>query len=902
MITSTLPCFLMPSSSRQTKLLQQLNDFFALNKICGIIFFTLIFPTIVWGQGNCSCQQYAYLPDFGTNTVHKFRIDDVTGAFTEIGSPWLSINAPHGIAFVQNTGNILISDFATYNYDLYNCSGSKLADNVIVADGPYNGVTIGDVLYIIPRNSGCILHAYNLCDYSLIGEINLANCDFRNWGIDLGTDGYLYVTDNYRGGAGAGAGNIYKIDPNVNNFTLPGTTTVSPFITGLNVLFGVTVDNSGNIYVVEQQSNTNYATTIKKFSSTGTLLCSVTDAVNESSGTNQGFYNGWGIEWDEIHDVLYVSTFDDDCIASISTDCPMTYLEAAVNNAPGSDAKGLRLQKECCYTPTTDVINVCSSPGVPIALNDVIGCVLCSGVYTRTAGTGGSYDNCNLTFTPDVTTTNTTYTYTSSASTCGNVSITINISTTGITVTSTQTDVLCFGDSTGAIDISASGGAGSYTYDWADITNTNNIEDRTGLAAGTYTVTVSDNNGCENVYSATINEPLAILDATCTKTDATTNGGADGTASTSATGGTAPYTYLWSNGATTASITGLTAGTYTVTVTDLNGCTAICSVTVQEPGCNLSANATGTDVSCNAGTDGTAAATATGNLVPVTYLWSNGETTASITGLVTGTYTVTVTETPTCTAVASYTVTEPLAMDAACSKTNATTIGGADGTASVIATGGTAPYTYLWSNGETTASITGLTAGTYTVTVTDLNGCTAICSVTVQEPGCNLSASTTGNETNVSCNGGSNGAIGVTATGNLVPVTYLWSNGETTASITGLTAGTYTVTVTETPTCTAVASYTVTEPTLLDAACTKTDATTIGGNQGTASTSATGGTAPYTYLWSNGATTASITGLTAGTYSVTVTDANGCTAICSVTIQEPGCPPAKCLPIGFIKN
>jgi hypothetical protein len=136
---------------------------------------------------------------------------------------------------------------------------------------------------------------------------------------------------------------------------------------------------------------------------------------------------------------------------------------------------------------------------------------------------------------------------------------------------------------------------------------------------------------------------------------------------------------------------------------------------------------------------------------------------------------------------------------------------------------------------QTTASITGLTAGTYTVTVTDLNGCTANCSVTVQEPGCNLSATTTGNETNVSCNGGNNGAVGVTATGNLVPVTYLWSNNETTQSISNLTAGTYTVTVTETPTCTAVASYTVTEPTLvMDAACSKTDATTIGGSQGTA--------------------------------------------------------------------
>ncbi|MBL7785260.1 MAG: DUF11 domain-containing protein [Chitinophagales bacterium] len=151
--------------------------------------------------------------------------------------------------------------------------------------------------------------------------------------------------------------------------------------------------------------------------------------------------------------------------------------------------------------------------------------------------------------------------------------------------------------------------------------------------------------------------------------------------------------------------------------------------------CNLTATATGTPVSCNGGSDGTASVTASGNLSPVTYLWNNGETTSSINGLTAGTYTVTVTESATCTAVAIYDVTQPPLMDITCTKTDVTTNGGSDGTASVNATGGTSPYTYLWSSGETTSSISGKTSGSYTVTVTDDNGCTAMCAQTITEPG-----------------------------------------------------------------------------------------------------------------------------------------------------------------------
>ncbi|MBL0246278.1 MAG: SprB repeat-containing protein [Sphingobacteriales bacterium] len=445
------------------------------------------------------------------------------------------------------------------------------------------------------------------------------------------------------------------------------------------------------------------------------------------------------------------------------------------------------------------------------------------------------------------------------------------------------TPVSCHGGNNGTATATPTGNNGAVTYLWSNGATTQTIS---GLSAGTYTVTITDAVNCTAIASYTVTEP-PVMDVTCTSTDVTTNGGSDGTASVTASGGTPPYTYLWNTGATTSSISGLVAGTYSVTVTDAKGCTAECSTTVNEPGCNLSASADGTPVSCHGGNNGTATATPTGNSDPVSYLWSNGATTQTISGLSAGTYTVTITETPTCTATASYTVTEPPVMDVTCSSTDATTNGGSDGTASVTASGGTPPYTYLWNTGATTSSISGLVAGTYSVTVTDAKGCTAECSTTVNEPGCNLSASADG--TPVSCNDGSDGTATATPTGNNGAVTYLWSNGATTQSISGLSAGTYTVTITDAVNCTAIASYTVTEPPVMDVTCSSTDVTTNGGSDGTASVTASGGTPPYTYLWNTGATTSSISGLVAGTYSVTVTDAKGCTAECSTTVNEPGC-------------
>ena len=440
-------------------------------------------------------------------------------------------------------------------------------------------------------------------------------------------------------------------------------------------------------------------------------------------------------------------------------------------------------------------------------------------------------------------------------------------------------DVDCFGGSDGSIDLTVTGGTPGYTYNWS---NGFTGQDPSGLSAGTYTVTVTDANGCTMVTSATVMQPTDIV-LSVEVEDVLCNGGSDGSIDLTVSGGTPGYTYLWSNGFTGQDPSGLTAGTYTVTVTDAHGCTDVISGTVNEPPA-LQLSTSMSPVLCNGGSDGSIDLTVVGGTPGYTYMWSNGFTGQDPNGLTAGTYTVTVTDSHGCTAVTSETVTEPPALDLNVDVENVSCFGGSDGSINLTVNGGTPGYNYLWSNGATTQDISGLSIGTYTVTVTDANNCTAVISGTVTQPPL-LTASTTVN--NVSCNGGSDGSINLTVNGGTPGYTYNWSNGFTGQDPSGLTAGTYTVTVTDANGCTVVTSATVTEPPLLVVSVTVEDVSCFNGSDGSIDLTVSGGTPGYTYLWSNGFTGQDPSGLSAGTYTVTVTDANDCTAVISGTVNQP---------------
>jgi GH43 family beta-xylosidase len=471
----------------------------------------------------------------------------------------------------------------------------------------------------------------------------------------------------------------------------------------------------------------------------------------------------------------------------------------------------------------------------------------------------------------------------------GTVTASVTQPTTPVSGTTVVTNVACFGGNTGAINLTPTGGTGPYTFNWLPSGPT--TEDRTGLVAGTYTVVITDVNGCTGTVTASVTQPTAPVSGTTVVTNVSCFGGSNGAINLTPTGGTGPYTFNWlPSGPTTEDRTGLVAGTYTVVITDVNGCTGTVTASVTQPTSPVSGTTVVTNVSCFGGSNGAINLTPTGGTGPYTFNWlPSGPTTEDRTGLVAGTYTVVITDVNGCTGTVTASVTQPTSpVSGTTVVTNVSCFGGSNGAINLTPTGGTGPYTFNWlPSGPTTEDRTGLSAGTYSVQITDMNGCTATVTATVTQPTSPVSGTTV--VTNVSCFGGSNGAINLTPTGGTGPYTFNWlPSGPTTEDRTGLTAGTYSVQITDVNGCTATVTVTVTAPPALVITSTQTNISCNGGCNGSATVVVSGGTPGYSYSWSpSGGNSATATGLCVGTYTVIVTDANGCTATRTISITQP---------------
>lgn len=518
---------------------------------------------------------------------------------------------------------------------------------------------------------------------------------------------------------------------------------------------------------------------------------------------------------------------------------------------------------------TTACVSIIQNPQINVTIGTPPN-ICPGGSTTITAiGTGGqpAYDylwNSGET-TPFVLKPAGTYTVTISdvtGSACSaSSSITIS-EVTPIITSMSNTNISCFGESTGTAFVSASGGASGYNYSWAPSGGTD--ASATLLGFGTYTVTVTDTIGCTKTGNVTISQPSSALAITLSSTNNLCYGDSTGTATVSVIGGTAPYYYFWSeNSATTSSISGLIAFAYNVTVTDTLGCSEYTYVVVSEPTA-ISFVATAGQINCFGGT------------ASVGLAVSGGTGTHTITGddtlnLVAGTYNYIVTDSNGCTAVAQAIINpSPPALNIIANPTQISCFGGTGSVALVVSAGTGA----LVITGDAT---TNLTAGTYNYTVTDSIGCIDTTQVVINPAPANVSLLATA--TQISCFGGT-GSVGLVASGGTGIYTF---SGDSTSN---LASGTYHYTVSDANGCTSSDSATINNPPSLITLSDTIISPTCGLSNGSAIVNAIGGVLPYTYLWSNGATTSQVSNLLSQTYTVTVTDSNACQQQLSLTLAS----------------
>lgn len=453
----------------------------------------------------------------------------------------------------------------------------------------------------------------------------------------------------------------------------------------------------------------------------------------------------------------------------------------------------------------------------------------------------------------------------------------------------------CFGSA--VPDLTASGTGTMKWYSDAGLTNllfTGSSFATGNSATGNYTYYVTQTvNNCEGPYATATLTINTLPSGNATATNVTCNGGNNGSVNLTSSGGTSPYTYLWSPGnQTTEDISNISAGNYSVTLTDNSGCTFTTTTNVSEPAA-ISATITPASAVCNGGNTGSANLTVSGGTSPYTYQWSSGATIQDISNLSAGAYTVTVTDASGCTKTATTTVQEPSPISTVITPINPSCGGSANGVADLDVTGGTPSYTYLWSTGAVTQDITNLAAGSYSVTITDANNCTAIDNISLFPSG---SLVATVASANITCNGLCDGEATVSIAGGTSPYTISWNTTpvQSTATATGLCDGTYTVNVSDANNCQSTPSVTIVEPQAISFSENIVNSD-CGSDNGSATISASGGVSPYSFVWSNGQTDSAATGLAAGTYAYTMTDSGGCSQSGSVDIIVAAMIPEICL-------
>lgn len=449
----------------------------------------------------------------------------------------------------------------------------------------------------------------------------------------------------------------------------------------------------------------------------------------------------------------------------------------------------------------------------------------------------------------------------------------------------------------GTASANASGSMGGYSYQWfnsAFVSIGQNTSMATNLCPGTYHCIITSGIGCVDTATVNIVSPT-VINPNLTTTNPGCAGN-NGTASVNPTGGIGPYTIHWSPspgaGQGTNNATSMVAGNYSVSVTDISGCSVNQNFTLIAATSPSITSVNSSNISCNGLCDGTISLVISGGQTPYSYSWNNGASSSSLNSLCAGNYSVTVSDNGGCTTSASATITEPTAITVGVTGTDPT-CGNNNGTVQANPAGGTiaTAYSYIWFDNAfnvlpSSQSLSNLSPGDYTVVVSDDNGCSASGMITLIQPGAPTLSHVF---TDVSCNGGNNGTIDLTVNG-IAPFVIAWTGPSFSSAqedLSSLPAGTYSVIVSDAGGCSATSSVLISEPAALSATISPNQ-TVCPGTVINLDVIASGGTAPYVYAWDNGNTSAqnTITVISDSPSCVSVTDANNCPAlqICS-TVQ-----------------
>ena len=446
----------------------------------------------------------------------------------------------------------------------------------------------------------------------------------------------------------------------------------------------------------------------------------------------------------------------------------------------------------------------------------------------------------------------------------------------------------CFGFTDGSINTLTFGSVPAYNYLWNNGDTTQNLQN---IGAGQYSVIINDSNNCMLYDSIVLTEPSALL-----VVDSSTNVSCFGSTNASVTfnlsGGTPAYiisafgqTFPIPNptSVTIPTIVPIPAGVYPYSITDFQGCVLQDTITITQPN-PLTNSPTIGYVSCSGFNNGSINLNPLGGTGPYTFLWSTGDTTQFLVNIPSGQYFVSILDSNNCLAIDTILMLQPNQLDDSSSTIMPTCNGYSDGSINVIAYGGTMPYNYFWSTGDTSQNLQNVSAGQYIVSVIDSNSCILYDTITLLEPN---AISAIDSIENVSCNGQSDGSVFLVIDGGTGSYDMIWETGDTISSITNLISDWYNISITDSNNCLLVDSFFVEEPTILEDSISTTDASCFSFSNGTATVFPFGSVSPYTFLWSNGDTSQFLQNITAGTYTVVITDHNNCVVYDTLNVGEP---------------